>query len=392
MGTQSNSRARGCILFVSPGASIVNPASAEGTRLKHLSQQLSKTWDICVLVPSDVGRGATEWIDTVYTYDQWEHPFLTDLNPSFITTMGRVLQRENVDIVHASKGICSTKMLTKLLRSDTALVYAGQNVEAAHARDFVDETLPFSKQVLGPGLIPLIERMTVACADRLTTVSKNDKRSFMDRYDVDSERIAAVPTGTTNIDEDELPSPVTVRERYDLSGDTVAVFHGSYSHPPNREAVNLIQEQIAPAVRERELDIVFLLVGKGIPEADASNVRSVGFVEDLFTVLQVADVALVPVRHGGGTKTKVFDYISLGLPMVATKKAVDGIELESGTHGLFTESVDAEFLSALSSLVGDDALQAEIRANLLDLADEWTWERSAERLEAFYQGLHVDGP
>lgn len=392
MVTQSSSQSSGCVLFVSPGGSISNPASAEGSRLKHLSRQLSESWDVVALIPAEADHGEADWLDTIYTYDQWSHPFLTDLNPSFVTTMGQVLQRENVDIVHASKGVCATKTLEKLLRSDTDVVYAAQNVEAAHARDFVDETLPYAKRLLGPRLIPVLERMTVACADCLTTVSENDRRAFINRYNVNADRIATIPTGTTKIDEEELPSTTAVRNRYGLTGDAVAVFHGSYAHPPNQEAVEVIHESIAPAIRDQGLDIEFLLVGKGVPESNAPNVHSAGFVEDLFPVLHAADFAVVPIRHGGGTKTKIFDYISLGLPMVATRKAVEGIDIESGKHGLFTRSVDAEFLAALASLVNDEALQAEIRGNLLDLAEAWDWSRSAERLEAFYRTLGAKGP
>jgi glycosyltransferase involved in cell wall biosynthesis len=366
--------------------------SAEGTRLKHLSQHLSEMWSVLALIPADVDRGEAGWIDRVYTYDQWSHPFLTDLNPSFVTTISRILQRENVDIVHTSKGVCAAKTLTKILRADTDVVYSAQNVEAAHAREFVDETLPFPKRVLGPRLIPAIERLTVACADFLITVSERDRRAFMDRYDVDADRITAIPTGTTTIDETDRPSQAAVRNRYDLTGGTIAVFHGSYAHPPNQDAVELIQESIAPAVSERGLDIEFLLVGKGMPATDVPNVRSVGFVEDLFAVLRSADFAVVPIRHGGGTKTKVYDYLSVGLPIVATEKAVEGIGIESGRHGLITQSVDEEFLSALVELVGDGALQAELRSNLLELADEWDWGRSAKRLCAFYRAMRTDTP
>lgn len=64
----------------------------------------------------------------------------------------------------------------------------------------------------------------------------------------------------------------------------------------------------------------FLLVGRNIPTSNQVNVRSIGFVDDLFSVLNVADSAVVPISHGSGTKPKVYDFISLGVPMVARNK------------------------------------------------------------------------
>jgi len=51
------------------------------------------------------------------------------------------------------------------------------------------------------------------------------------------------------------------------------------------------------------------------------DVNSAGFVDDLFSTLNAADFAVAPILYGGGTKTKVYDYLSLGLPLVSMKKA-----------------------------------------------------------------------
>lgn len=378
------------VLFVSPGPDMARPASGEGTRLQRLSRALSAEWDVIAMIPSTTTADQLDWVRTVYTYDQWSLPFLTDLNPAFVRTLLQALRENDIDIVHLSKGVCATKALSTILRDDTSIVYAAQNVEAQHARDFVAETLPFYKRYLGPRLIPYIERVTVACADAVTTVSETDRRAFIDRYGVDDERIVSIPTGTTVVSETTLTPPEAVRNHYNLRDAPIAVFHGTYSHPPNQEAVEQITEFIAPHVHQQEPRMQFLLVGRDIPTSNQSNVRSIGFVDDLFSVLNVADIAIVPISHGGGTKTKVYDYISLGVPMVATEKAVAGIDIESGRHGFVTPSVDEAFLSALSTLRGDEALQDEMRANLLDLADDWAWSRSAERLGAFYQTLYAD--
>lgn len=378
---------RECVLFVSPGPDVAVPSSGHGARLHHLSRGLAESgdWDVLGLVPEGTTADQISWLEACYTYDQWDSPFLTDYNPSFLRTLARVLAAHDVDVIHLSNGVCGARALAALRRADATVVYGAQNVEADHARDYVDESLPVHKRVLGPRLIPLIERLTVACADRVTTVSEADRRSFRERYGVDEARIAAIPTGTTPVDAATLPPKRAVRERFGVDAETVAVFHGWYDHRPNREAVETIETVLAPAIRERGVDLEFLLVGKGMPDSDVPGVTSVGFVDELFPALHAADLAAVPILHGGGTKTKVYDYVSLGLPMVTTERGIAGIDLDPGTHCLVTDGVGSGFVDALVELATDDARRRAMRDALRAWARDHSWERSVDRLDAFYR-------
>lgn len=373
------------VLFVSPGPGITTPASGEGTRLKHLSQALSADWNIVVMLPETAHERRPEWVTETYIYDQWSLPSLTDLNPAFVRVLRRVLDEHRIDVIHLSKGVCTASVLVAGLRLDTTVVYAAQNVEAEHATDFVDPSLPIHKRLIGPHLIPLIERLTVRCADRISTVSEADRRTFIKRYGVSTNRIAAVPTGVTEVDETRLRPEVEIREEFGIEAEHVAVFHGSYAHPPNREAVELINEYLAPSLSERGLDLDWLLVGRGMPTCGSPNVHSVGFVENLFSVLNVANVAVVPIRHGGGTKTKVYDYISLGLPIISTRKGVEGIDLKNGIHAAILPDVDETFVETIIDLVSDDDRRDRMSEHLQELANRWSWDHSAKRLNTLYQ-------
>jgi glycosyltransferase involved in cell wall biosynthesis len=374
------------VLFVSAGPSIARPESGEGTRLNRLSRGLATDADVDVytLVPES-DPDPPEWVTEQYTYRQWSLPYLTDLNPAFVRALRRVLSREAVDVVHGSTGVCAATLAT-WLDGDTTSVYAAQNVEADHVRDFVNPDLPAYKRVFAPKLVPLLERLVVSCADAVTTVSERDRARFVERYGVPEDRIRAIPTGTETVDRSSLNPPGEVRERYGLDG-TVAVFHGYYRHYPNREAAEIIDEEVAPATREADVDVDFLLVGKDPPAVSSPNVTAVGFVDDLYSVLNAADLAVVPIRHGGGTKTKVYDYVTLGVPMVATEKGVEGIDVEAGRHAVVTEDVDEQFQDGIRRLATDRDAAGEMADHLRALADTWDWGRSVERLAEFYRSL-----
>lgn len=375
-----------CVLFVSPGPSLLNPASGEGTRLKHLSQGLAEHgWDVIALVPKDSGDAPT-WIRETYHYEQWSLPFLMDLNPWFMDTLAHVLRKEAVDVVHLSNGVCTAAALSRVVSSNTAVTYAAQNVEADHARDFVNPDLPAYKRLLGPRLIPWIERVTLACADLVTTVSEKDRDSFVDQYGLNPAYVQAIPTGTQSVDRADLETRRDIRDRLGLDPDVpVAVFHGSYAHPPNEEAIELLVDEIVPELESQGVDVQFLLVGKGIPAVDRENVIVAGFVDDLFSVLNAADFAVVPIRHGGGTKTKMYDYISLGLPIVTTSKGAEGIDLESGVHAIVTEDADERFVGAVEDLSDSPSLRTQLQEDLKVLSEILSWSRSVEKLAEFYR-------
>ena len=184
------------------------------------------------------------------------------------------------------------------------------------------------------------------------------------------------------VDRSKLDSVAAVRERLGVGDEHLAVFHGHYDHPPNCEAAKLIDDRIAPAVRKRGVDVEFLLVGKNPPAVSSPNVHSIGFVEDLFSVLNAADVAIVPILHGGGTKTKLYDYISLALPMVATEKAIEGVELVPDRHVLIAE--ESEFVSSLKFLLRNRNTRLYFSEQLNTLSNNWTWNRSADSLSRAY--------
>jgi len=52
-----------------------------------------------------------------------------------------------------------------------------------------------------------------------------------------------------------------------------------------------------------------------------------------------------------------------------------------------TTDVDEAFVENIETVASDEGLSSEIAANLRELAEEWNWDRSAERLEALYHGL-----
>jgi len=221
-------------------------------------------------------------------------------------------------------------------------------------------------------------------ADYITSVSPRDKDMFLRRFEVDSRRVFVIPTGARIPELPDATAKQETRRRLGInSDDFVVVFHGIYSHPANKEAFDSIVDFIAPRFRDRSKRVLFVLCGTSVPRFHLDNVVSLGFVEDLDGLLSIADLAIAPIKHGAGVKVKIFDYLSVGLPLIATRKAAEGIGVVDGEHALIVDDVDDKFIDAIEFLANNEKERRRLGVNARNLAvQEYDWERIGAKMDA----------
>jgi glycosyltransferase involved in cell wall biosynthesis len=178
-------------------------------------------------------------------------------------------------------------------------------------------------------------------------VSHQDEEEFT-RRGVAPEKLAVIANG---VDVGAYENAADLGEaRALLGGRPVAVFLGS-GHPPNIDAARFILERLAPA----NPDVLFFVVGTA---GDAvrhhprpTNVLLCGAVSvaEKVRLLQLADVAINPMRSGGGSSLKVADYLAAGLPVLSTPIGLRGFEIAPGEDAVAAD-LDS-FSAALRSLV-----------------------------------------
>lgn len=132
----------------------------------------------------------------------------------------------------------------------------------------------------------------------------------------------------------------------------LALFVGS-AHGPNIDAARELLA-IAPDLPE----VLFLLAGEHSDQIDSHdcppNVVCLGAVtnERLDRLLAAADVAVNPMRSGGGSNLKVLGYFAAGVPVLSTPTGVRGIG--DPTHFATVVRID-QFTDALRSTIADSA-------------------------------------
>lgn len=158
-------------------------------------------------------------------------------------------------------------------------------------------------------------------------------------------------------------------------GDGVkALFVGHLGYRPNLVAAGRLVRNILPALRRSEPDARLTLAGRAphpslhrLLAAAPPGLTLIADPTDLAPVYAQATMALIPLSEGGGTRIKALEAMSLGLPVVASAKAVEGLDLVPGRQFLLAES-DAEFVNAALRLSRTPALRDDLAGAARDFA------------------------
>ncbi|MCL0048702.1 glycosyltransferase family 4 protein [Dehalococcoidia bacterium] len=381
------------LLLVYPFGDALDPKGGGAqNRIFNIATQLSKKNNIIILEP--------EWFLTdkegysrlkIYGFNSYIPPFLTDLNLDFHFRLYRILRKKKIDIIQITfpAGIISAKIITKLLRLKVPVVYDAQSVAGIIIKNTTNPELPFYKRIGGLICIPLLERFAVKFADHITSVSHEDKDLFVKAYSVNPAKITVIPSGTNILNPNFVEERRKVRKELDIEPrDIIVIFHGIYTYTPNKEAIDLIISYIAPKIGQLYGNVKFIIAGKDVPRFEENHIKSLGFVEDIYSLLNVADIAIVPLLRGGGTKLKIFDYMGAGKPIVTTKKGMEGIEAEDGEHAIIVDNVDEEFINAIKYLIENKHERERLGRSARKLAEEkYEWNKIGENLDKLYKNL-----
>ncbi|MBU6497835.1 MAG: glycosyltransferase [Rhodospirillales bacterium] len=171
-------------------------------------------------------------------------------------------------------------------------------------------------------------------------------------------------------------------------GNTI-VFVGAMDSPANIDGVAFLMQEIWPLVLRGRPAARAVIVGRRPPESLVSAARDrglawefTGLVDDIRPHVAAADVAVIPLRIGSGTRIKAFEAMAMGRPVVSTRLGVEGLDIEPGEHFLAADPA-ADFAAAILRLLGDAALGERLaRQARTRLEARFSWAQVARQFEA----------
>jgi glycosyltransferase involved in cell wall biosynthesis len=165
----------------------------------------------------------------------------------------------------------------------------------------------------------------------------------------------AVDTGTLQL----LPRTAHSRD---------VLFVGTLEYTPNAEAADFISRELAARLHARGRTAV-VAGGDG---QSRPGCRFVGRVTELRPLYEDCRAVIVPLFSGSGTRLKILEAMAYGRPVIATAKAVEGLDLTPGVHFLPAESA-LEFMAQVDAL-DDDRAWARLVAEGRALVEEhYSW-------------------
>jgi polysaccharide biosynthesis protein PslH len=200
-------------------------------------------------------------------------------------------------------------------------------------------------------------------------------------------RIVRIPLGT--------PLPAEPLDPVGAATPTL-LFVGSFAHGPNLDAALRLADHILPRVRASRPEVTLVLVGSDPPldlhrRAD-SHVELAASVPDVTPYLARASLVVVPLRLGGGMRVKVLEAMAAGKAVVASRLAVEGLEVHDGRECWLAET-DEEFASRILRLLDDDQERRRLGAEARSWAVEHlSWSRVAAAYDRLYQTLLKEPP
>ncbi len=148
---------------------------------------------------------------------------------------------------------------------------------------------------------------------------------------------------------------------------------GSFGHPPNRDALMVLLDEVMPRVRTVAPEIKLLLAGSEMPGdlglEGRPGVEVLGYVPDLADIFRRVRLTAAPLRFGAGLKGKVLDSFAYGLPCVCSPMAVEGLDLPDLLAGCVAEGAEAT-AELILRLHADESACAAIGAAGIAWVDE----------------------
>jgi glycosyltransferase involved in cell wall biosynthesis len=259
------------------------------------------------------------------------------------------------------------------VETSTPLLTNKHNAMFPIVRDHVNKFPHYLQERLVRNL-QKFEQKSINLSDYVVFQSREDIKKF----DIPQKtKSYVIPNGTDYKTIEAGGDPEQFRRELNIDKDSIVViFVGSYDYSPNYEAAIQIRDHFAPQFS----DIQFILAGRNPPKTNQHNIHTPGFVEDLPGLLNLADIALVPLKTGAGTKLKMLDFLAAGLPIVTTSVGIQGIDVVDGESVIVEDDIRG-MINSIDYLASSPKTRERFSREAKIVGKRYSWEKLLSKYE-----------
>jgi polysaccharide biosynthesis protein PslH len=382
------------------------PYSGGQTRSYNLIKHLAKSCQItliCFALPDQKGsslKPLKKYCQKIYTIKRgrtWSmqkilrtgfspYPFLVSnyhskkLKSLVISETGR----SKYDLIHVE----CFYLMPNIPKVEIPIVLIDQTIEYAVYQHYV-ETLTGKMIFLKPFLWLDVAKLKYwevhfwKKADRLVAVSKDDQK-LMKKL---SKRTADL---SFNGVADDLFKQRNIKKE---KNPTILFGVANFKWMQNTEGVVNLLKFVWPEVKKRLPKAVLHIAGRHSKEFLAKNKKLISYPESL----KIGDVKnpaetylkswvlVAPVKSGGGSRTKFFEAMACGLPIITTPQGIEGIEATNGKNVVIARNYQELVKKTINILSDQNARDSIGQEGKKLVANKYSWKVSADQLLDVYK-------
>ena len=297
---------------------------------------------------------------------------------SWNTILEQIISETAPDVVLVEHTRHSASLdMVRRLRPKALRVVNSQNVESDLVRQLIANSIPETRRQLIIKELEDYERALNRRCDVLWSCSEPDQERYRE-LGITRPASGVVPNGV-----DTQATPFLAAKP--KSQPPRVLFTGTLCYEPNVNGIFWFHREVWPILKTLVPQVRWQIIGRA-PTQSIMNLAeqdpAIDLAADVPAVqpyLEQADAGICPLFSGSGTRLKILEAFSAGLPMVSTRLGAEGIDAVPGEDILIADN-PAEFASAIARLLQNPSEAERIRQNARSLAVKlYDWASIAEK-------------
>jgi sugar transferase (PEP-CTERM/EpsH1 system associated) len=174
--------------------------------------------------------------------------------------------------------------------------------------------------------------------------------------------------------------------------DNLMAFMGTMSYFPNIDAMTWFGHDILPIIRRTVPHAKLSIVGSDPTEeveelAGDPAITVTGYVDDVRPFVAPATAFVCPIRAATGLNTKVLEAMAMGLPVIATPEACEGIGVDDGVNVLYANDPMTFSERVIEVLQNHEFGRSIGLAGREHVKKQFTWAVVGTKMEEVYNDI-----